>query len=800
MKLVIVESPAKCKKIESYLGIGYKCVASYGHIREFLNGLKSIDIKDTFQPKYKLMTSKKRYINQLRTHIKKASEVILATDDDREGEAIAWHICMSFDLPPQFTKRIIFHEITKPAIQKALSNPTILDMDKVYSQQSRQILDLLVGFKVSPILWKNISGKSGLSAGRCQSTALRLVYDNYKQTNKQTGKQVYNTYGGFCISNANSKINDAPIPKISFQLTVQIKNSEMIEEFLEESVFFTHNITNKETKNVIKQSPIPLTTSRLQQKASNDLGYSPKQTMRCAQRLYENGYITYMRTDSIKYSIEFVKKSKNFIIDQYGEPYVSNTIFALVNKTTSTPTTKQSSKNKNGKQNLAQEAHEAIRPTDINRTSLQINSKITPTELRLYLLIYKNALASCMSKAEYTKLILTLSAPLNNAYKTDVEKVVFDGWKKVYGVEDNGVNYQRLSLIENGTTMNYDKINSDMTVVNLKQHHTESKLIQLLERKGIGRPSTYSSIISKIQDKGYVGKKNVPGKKLTCKNYELVKDEIEIKTEDKEFGQEKNKLVLESTGLLVIEFLIKHFGELFEYDYTRNMEVMLDNIASGNTQWSDLCRDCNTTLDKYIKQIKKTDKPVIKIDEHHTYTIGRYGPVIKCDDENGVSFKQINKRLQIDFEKLRNGGYTLNELMYHNNSNTDSGNSDNITPNFNGNKILGEHDGNEVVLKNGKFGVYVTIGGKNTSLKYLDKPIDDIKLNDVVEYITKKGGSSSSSNIIKQLSTEVSIRKGRYGPYVFYKTSSMNRPKFISMKGVSPEEVTLAWVETKLNE
>jgi DNA topoisomerase-1 len=229
------------------------------------------------------------------------------------------------------------------------------------------------------------------------------------------------------------------------------------------------------------------------------------------------------------------------------------------------------------------------------------------------------------------------------------------------------------------------------------------------------------------------------------------------------------------------------------------MEVMLDNIASGNTQWSDLCRDCNTTLDKYIKQIKKTDKPVIKIDEHHTYTIGRYGPVIKCEDENGVSFKQINKRLQIDFEKLRNGGYTLNELMYHNNSNTDSGNSDNITPNFNGDKILGEHDGNEVVLKNGKFGVYVTIGGKNTSLKYLDKPIDDIKLNDVVEYITKKGGSSSS-NIIKQLSTEVSIRKGRYGPYVFYKTSSMNRPKFISMKGVSPEEVTLAWVETKLNE
>lgn len=790
MKLVIVESPAKCKKIESYLGVGYKCVASYGHIREFLNGLKSIDIKDTFQPKYKLMMSKKKYINQLRTNIKKASEVILATDDDREGEAIAWHICMSFELPPQFTKRIIFHEITKSAIQKALSNPTTLDINKVYSQQSRQILDILVGFKVSPILWKNISGKSGLSAGRCQSTALRLVYDNYKQTNNQAGKKVYNTYGDFHTSSISPTL---------FQLTTQIKNIEKVEEFLEESVFYNHTIINKETKQVVKHQPTPLTTSKLQQKASNDLGFSPKQTMACAQRLYENGYITYMRTDSIKYSIEFVKKTKNYIIDQYGEPYVSNTIFALANKTMSNQANKTTSKQANKNPNLAQEAHEAIRPTDIKRTSLQINSKITPKELRLYLLIYKNALASCMSKAQYTKLILTLSAPLNNTYKTNVEKVVFDGWKKVYGAEDNKDDYQRLSLVEKDTIMMYTKINSDMTITDLKQHYTESKLIQLLEKKGIGRPSTYSSIISKIQDKGYVSKKNVSGKKLTCNNYELVKDEIEIKTEKKEFGNEKNKLVLEPTGLLVIEFLIKHFGELFEYDYTRNMEVMLDNIASGSTEWSDLCRDCNTTIDKYIKQIKKTDKPVIKIDEHHTYTIGRYGPVIKCEDENGVSFKQINKRLQIDLEKLRNGGYTLNELMYHNNSNdNDSGDYSTSSSSFNGNKVLGEHNGDEVVLKNGKFGVYVTIGGKNTSLKYINKSIDDIELNDVVEYITKK--STSSSNIVKQLSNEVSIRKGKYGPYVFYKTSTMNRPKFISMKGVSPEEVTLSWVEAKLNE
>jgi len=798
MKLVIVESPAKCKKIESYLGVGYKCVASYGHIREFLNGLKSIDIAGaTFQPKYKLMISKKKYINKLRDSIKKASEVILATDDDREGEAIAWHICLSFQLPIQFTKRIIFHEITKPAIKKALANPTTLNLNKINSQQSRQILDLLVGFKVSPILWKNISGKSGLSAGRCQSTALRLVYDNYKQTNQQTGKKVYNTHGDFTVSSSPSSPSSSTtsLPSsttsttIEFQLTTQIKDKETVEEFLEESVFHTYKIINKETKKVLKSPPVPLTTSKLQQKASSDLGYGPKQTMMYAQRLYENGYITYMRTDSMKYSAEFVKKTKNYIDDNYGNAYVSKKLFTLVNnsETDGKKDNNNEKKKDNKKNKLAQEAHEAIRPTDITRTSLQINKKITNNELRLYLLIYKNTLASCMAKAQYLKLILTLSAPLNHLYKTDVEKAVFDGWKKVYGVENNDEMFERLNLIKKETKMTYNKINSDMTITNLKQHHTESKLIQLLEKKGIGRPSTYSSIISKIQDKGYVSKKNVPGKKLTCTNYELVGDEIETKTEQKEFGQEKNKLVLEPTGLLVIEFLIKHFGELFEYDYTRNMEEMLDEIANGDKKWSELCKECNTTIDKYIKQIKKTDKPVIKIDEHHTYTIGRYGPVIKCEDENGVSFKQINKTLQIDLEKLRNGGYTLNELMY----------SDNSNASVNQNKVLGEYNEEEVVLKNGKFGVYVTMGGKNTSLKYINKDMEDITLEDVIEYINKK--AKSSSNIIKELSNDVSIRKGKYGPYVFYKTSGMSRPKFISMKGIAPEEVTLSWVEANLN-
>lgn len=773
MILVIVESPAKCKKIESYLGVGYKCIASYGHIRE-MDGLKSIDIGNTFQPTYRSMLSKKKYINSLRTHIQKASEVILATDDDREGEAIAWHICMLFNLSIQHTKRIIFHEITKPAIKKALDNSTHLNINKIYSQQSRQVLDLLVGFKVSPVLWKNISGKSGLSAGRCQTSALRLVYDNYKEISNKTGKCLYNTVANFNLINTS----------LPFELNKQFKSEDNVNKFLEKSRSFKHELLDKNEKKVFKQPPKPLTTSKLQQKASNDLGFSPKVTMSCAQRLYENGYITYMRTDSLKYSSEFIKSAKNHIHDKYGEKYISKTIFTLANKSDA----KQADSSKNAKNGLAQEAHEAIRPTSVERTSLPINGKITNKELRLYLLIYKNALASCMSSAIYDKLTISIVAPIKTKYTYITEQVVFDGWCVIYGVETRNENYEMLNRVDMSSSdeIKYEKISSNMKMVDLKAHYTESKLIQLLETKGIGRPSTYSSIISRIQDKKYVNKEDVPGVKIKCSNYVLEGGNISKKIEENEFGSEKGKLVLQSTGLFVIEFLIKHFNELFEYDYTRNMETELDKIANGDMTLLELCKTCNNTIDASIKNIKKQDKPIVKIDKYHTYTIGKYGPVIKHTDDDGViSFKQINKNIKIDLNKLKNGEYKLSELIGMDNHQ-------------NNNRELGEHNGSEVVLKNGKFGMYVTIDGKNTSVKYINKDMDDITLEDVVEYINKKG--KQESNIIKRLNDDMSIRKGKYGPYVYYKTSTMNRPKFISMKGVAEEEITVSWVKARLND
>jgi len=785
MILVIVESPAKCKKIESYLGVGYKCIASYGHIRE-MDGLKSIDIGNTFQPTYRSMLSKKKYINNLRTYIQKANEVILATDDDREGEAIAWHICMLFNLSIQHTKRIIFHEITKPAIKKALNNPTHLNINKIYSQQSRQVLDLLVGFKVSPVLWKNISGKSGLSAGRCQTSALRLVHDNYNEISNKTGKCVYNTVANFNLINTS----------LPFELNNQFKSEGNVNNFLEKSISFKHELLDKNEKKVFKQSPTPLTTSKLQQKASNDLGFSPKVTMACAQRLYENGYITYMRTDSFKYSSEFIKSAKNHIHDKYGEKYISKTIFSLANKShandakqaDSSKNKKPTKNTKNTKNDLAQEAHEAIRPTSVERTSLPINGKITNKELRLYLLIYKNALASCMSPAIYDKLTISILAPIKTKYTYITEQVVFEGWCAVYGIETRNENYEMLKQLDMSSSneIKYEKISSNMKMVDLKPHYTESKLIQLLETKGIGRPSTYSSIISRIQDKKYVNKEDVPGVKIKCSNYVLEGGNISKKIEENEFGSEKGKLVLQSTGLFVIEFLIKHFNELFEYDYTRNMETELDKIANGDMTLLELCKTCNNTIDASIKNIKKQDKPIVKIDKYHTYTIGKYGPVIKHTDDDGViSFKQINKNLKIDLNKLKNGEYKLSELIGMDNHQ-------------NNNRELGEHNGSEVVLKNGKFGMYVTIDGKNTSVKYINKDMDDITLEDVVEYINKKG--KQESNIIKRLNDDMSIRKGRYGPYVYYKTNSMNRPKFISMKGVAEEEITVSWIEARLND
>ena len=752
MKLVIVESPAKCGKIESFLGAGYKCLASFGHIREIANGLKSIDENNNYAVTFKSVSSKSQNIANLRRYIAKSEEVILATDDDREGEAIAWHICKLFKLSITNTKRIIFHEITKTALKNAIKNPTTINMNTVNAQLSRQVLDLIVGYKISPILWQYISRGSKLSAGRCQIPALRLVYDQQKIIDEHPGKKVYNTTGNFTKK------------KLDFNLNKNYNDEDSMVSFLEASADFDHKYSVTEPRSVTKKSPEPFTTSTLQQKASNHFGYSPKQTMRIAQNLYEAGYITYMRTDSKTYSKDFIDLGKSYIKKKWGEKYISKNISNLITGNKKSPKqTKKKTKKSNKKEDLAQEAHEAIRPTKIEKDKVSQEGKIGSQESRLYSLIWKNTIESMMENAVYSSITGEITAPEKNKYRLSVEKIIFKGWKILEKDEDNIELYKYLQDIPKGKILPYHKITSKVTLKDLKKNYTEAKLVQMLEKRGIGRPSTYSSLISKIQERGYVTKQNVQGKKIKCTDFELVGEELTEVENMREFGNEKNKLVIQETGKIVMEFLIKNFEELFNYNYTKSMECDLDKIKDGKKIWHELCKECDDQITECKKKIKGSKKEEFKIDETHTYMIGKFGPVIKQtlrDDK--VAFKSVKKDL--DIEKLRNGEYKLEDILETNT----------YTKN-----VIGEYKGEEIIVKKGKYGLYTSFMGKNISLKSIDKDECEINIDDVKPLLEK--GPEKNKSIIREVDKELSIRRGKFGPYVYYKTDKMKKPKFCGL-------------------
>ena len=754
--LIIVESPAKCKKIEEYLGSEYKCIASFGHITK-LNGLEYIDISNNFSPKYSLDLKKKQQIETIKKAITCSSDVLIATDDDREGEAIGWHICNQFKLNVNTTKRIIFNEITKTALQKAVQNPVTLNLDLIHAQQARQILDILVGYKLSPILWKYIKSdnKIGLSAGRCQSPALKLVYENQKEIDAAPNTVVYNTTGYFTKKN------------IAFELNYNYENEETIGAFLEESVNFEHIFTLTEPKNTTKNPPQPFTTSAIQQKASNELKISPKETMSICQKLYEGGYITYMRTDSKIYSKEFIEKSKDYIKKEYGEEYIHQNIDLLSETGEVKPTKKNKVK--------AQEAHEAIRPTNIELKLLPDNME--NKEKKIYKLIWTNTVESCMSPAIYKSITASISAPQERIYKYSTEQVVFPGWKMVDGYELVNSLYTFLQAIKNNSKIDYNKITSRVTMKETKQHYTEAKLVQLLEENGIGRPSTFSSLIDKIQTREYVKKENVKGKQISCIDFDLINDEIiEINTE-REFGNEKNKLVIQPIGIIVCEFLMKYYDELIKYEYTKYMEDILDSIAKGNTIWHELCREC---LDQIETLTNKIDLPG-KISTNHN-----------SDSSTDTTSKKSNHSNHSDNNETK----TMN-------------------------KKLGKYNNEILTLKKGKYGLYVTWGDNKKSLNGLDKDENDITFDDVITHINKpifqfnqsdtSSGSttiapnSDNPGIVRYLNIDLSIRKGKYGDYIFYKTKLMKTPKFFNLskykgnyKSDSSADI-INWIQTTFN-
>jgi DNA topoisomerase-1 len=776
--LVIVESPAKCKKIEEYLGPGYKCIASYGHIRT-IPLLKNIDIENNFRPTYTIIDNaiKKKQIEVLRKEIKSADEVILASDSDREGEMIAFSIVELFKLPLN-TKRITFNEITETAIQNAIKNPGTIDMDLVHAQQARQILDILVGFKVSPMLWKFITtakGKdSALSAGRCQTPALRLIYDNEQEIKSSEEKKVYNVTGYFTNSN------------LCFELTPQGKyeTEDSVTEFLDGSADFSHIYTCSQPVKVFRKPPEPFTTSRIQQVASNELHYAPKETMRICQLLYEGGYITYMRTDSKTYSAEFIAGVKTYITRTYadGEKYIGEHIDSMIagaikeEPVVKKKGTKAADKDKvkdslrQVKDSLRQEAHEAIRPTNISLYDLP--EKMDSKEKRMYKLIWENTLESCMAPASLYSITANISAFQDNKFAYTTEIIDFPGWKivaKKYPTENK--EYYYLQQIKQNAKIPYKKIAAKVTIKGIKQHYTEARLVQLLEENGIGRPSTFSSLIDKIQDRGYVKKEDVKGKEVVCKDFELENDEIfEIETK-REFGNEKGKLVIQPMGRVVMEFLEKHFDNLFDYNYTSIMEASLDKIAKGEENWVELCKSCNLQIDSLVDGLKGETKIEIKLDENNTYMIGKYGPVIKCTEEvdgkEEVKFKPIKK--DIDVTNLETGTYTVEDLV-------------DTKKTANSQFILGDYNGKDVILRKGKFGLYISWGENSKTLKELgNRPIENITFDDIKKYLEE------GSNLIREINASTTIRRGPKGDYIFYKTTKMKKPNFYDIKPFAPE-------------
>lgn len=745
--LIIVESPAKCPKIEKFLGPGYKCIASFGHIRE-LNGLKSIDIDNNFKPTFTSIETKRQQIMKIRKMISHANDILLAADDDREGEAIAWHICKEFDLPVETTKRIIFHEVTESALKKAVKEATILNMDIVHAQQSRQILDLLVGYKVSPVLWEKISQKKkeGLSAGRCQTPALRLVYENQKDIDTSPGNKVYNTTGYFTKNN------------LPFALDYHYDNEEKMAEFLEESVNHDHIYTCGPIRNTTKNPPTPLTTSGLQQISSNELKISPKDTMSVCQKLYEGGYITYMRTDSTTYSKEFLENAQSFIQTTYGDDYIYADLLTLSERKEGKKEGKKKGKKKKDEA-ITQEAHEAIRPTDISCE--EVKDDMNNREKKLYKLIRRITLESCMAPATYKALTVSISAPDDHKYKYSTEQIVFPGWKIVGGYEEENCNFAYLQTIKQDSLINYKKITSKVTLKNLKTHYTEAKLVQLLEQHGIGRPSTFSSLVDKIQSRLYVKKMDVKGKKISCTDFELEDVELSEYTTEREFGNERSKLVIQPVGILVIEFLVNHYDNLFQYEYTKTMEDSLDKIAKGNYIWYRLCESCLTEINNLSAKLGYIEKEIIIIDKYNTYMIGKYGPIIKYTKNNTTEFKQVNPNIDID--KLRRGEYELNDIE---------------VPKSKPGQILGEYKDKSVVLKTGRYGLYLEYDGQKKSIK-IDKLPLEITLQDAIEVLS----ADTHPSLVRVLTSNTSIRRGQYGDYVFHKKPEWKKPRFLKLNG-----------------
>jgi len=753
--LVIVESPAKAKTIEKFLGKDYKVVSCFGHIRDLATKNLGVDIDNNFEPTYIVSPDKKKLVTELKKLSKEAKTIWLAADEDREGEAIAWHLYDALNLKNKETKRIVFHEITKDAIQKAILNPREIDLNLVDAQQARRILDRLVGFELSPVLWKKI--KPSLSAGRVQSVAVRLIAEREKEIMNFQASLSYKTTGTFL--NTTDTAFTAILPKNK-------KDKKEILDLLEACKTADFTVSNKTTKPAKKSPSAPFTTSTLQQEASRKFGFSVAQTMSVAQKLYEAGKITYMRTDSVNLSSLALNTAKAVIEKEFGKEYAKTRNFATKSKG-------------------AQEAHEAIRPTYIDKATVAG----TDQEKKLYSLIWKRTVASQMSEAQLEKTNVQIAiSNHSDTFTAQGEVLLFDGFLKLYREsvdeenEENDTN--RLPKIEIGDKLDVQEIISQQKFTHHPARYTEASLVKKMEELGIGRPSTYAPTISTIQKRGYVIKESREGQQREVELIRLVEQEIVAKLKKENYGAEKNKLFPTDIGLIVNDFLVEHFDKILDYNFTATAEKNLDTIAEGKAQWQEMMHDfytpfhkkIETTLEtaerasgeRFLGDDPKTGKPVI-------VRIGRFGPMVQM----GVSISKEEEKEGKEKPKFASllKGQSLGTITF-----------EEALKLFDLPRDLGEYENKKVVAAIGRFGPYIRHDGKFVSLK---KDIDDVmtvELDRAIELIEEKKKLDRERFIKAFEEEDIQVLNGRWGPYIKHKKKNFKIPKDVEAKDLTLED------------
>lgn len=741
--LVIVESPAKAKTIEKFLGKDFKVMSSYGHIRDLKKKELSID-EDTLEPTYEIPDEKQKLVNELKKNAKEAKKIWLASDEDREGEAISWHLCEVLGLDEAKTSRIVFHEITKPAILKAIETPRHLDMNLVNAQQARRVLDRLVGFKLSPVLWRKV--KPALSAGRVQSVAVRLIVEREREIQSFKTEPYYRVTAIFALI-----AEDGSATEVKAELDRRFKTHEEVETFLEKCKSATYTV-DCVAKKPLKRTPAPpFTTSTLQQEAARKLGFTVSQTMMVAQRLYENGRITYMRTDSVNLSGLCINASKEEVIKLWGEEYSKPRNYHTHSKG-------------------AQEAHEAIRPTYMNEVQIEG----TAQEKKLYELIWKRTAASQMADAQIEK--TTVNIDISNTEEKFVasgEVVVFDGFLKVYREstddDDNGTedSLHTLPAMRKGDELQRREVTATERFSQGPNRYTEASLVHKLEELGIGRPSTYAPTISTIQQREYVQKGDKKGEERTYTIDTLKGIKVTQKIKKEMAGSEKGKLLPTDIGIVVNDFLMENFPEIMDYNFTANVEQKFDDVAEGKTEWTKMMKQFDKSFEPTVEKVMNA-RSEHKAGERELGTdpasgkpvfvkIGRFGPVVQigsADDKEKPRFSQLPADKSIET-------ITLEEALEL----------------FKLPRTLGKFEGLTVTVGAGRFGPYVLHNKKYVSLPKEEDPMT-ISLETAIELIIKKREQEKERHI-KTFAEDAKLEvlNGRYGPYIAYDGKNYRMPK-----------------------